>query len=119
MPTIEAEPFEVRQLSSAQMVEIAALTTQGLMLFFLSVAWQPLVFAELTGMRVLGAELPIRLTPKTTAMHLMERWAALAWGAAAPATTRAWLLPLGSCRCGCERRCGQEGKAARQKVGCG
>ena len=85
--TIEAEPFEVRQLSSAQMVEIAALTTRGLMLFFLSMAWQPLVFAELTGMRVLGAELPIRLTPKTTAMHLMERWAALAWGAAAPATT--------------------------------
>ena len=86
-PSAAVEPLAVESLSSAQLISLAALTMQGFMLFFMTSALQPLVFAHLSGMHVLGAELPLSLSPKSLAMRVMERWAGIAWGAAAPATT--------------------------------
>lgn len=80
-------PMILRELTLAHFVALASLTTQGFMLFFMTVMMQPLVFAHLSGMQVLGAELPLPLTPKTSSLHVMEHWAGAAWGSSAAATT--------------------------------
>lgn len=77
----------LRQLAEAHRVLLASLTLQGFMLFFMSVVLQPLVYAPLTGLHVIGAELPLRLSAKRLAMPIMEHWADVAWGVGASATT--------------------------------
>ena len=83
----DVHPIHLAALAAAQLVSIATLTARGFMLFFMTAFAQPLVFAHVEGLTVLGAELPPPLSPKVTSMHVIERWAALAWGAAAPAST--------------------------------
>ena len=75
------------QLAAAQQVLLASLTAQGFMLFFMSVVFQPLVYAPLSGLHVIGAELPLPLAPTRLAMPIMEHWAEVAWGAGTAATT--------------------------------
>ena len=87
VPPSDVHPLHLTALTEAQMVTVASLTARGFMLFFMTTLAQPLVFAHLQGLTVLGAEIPLPLSPKATAVHIVERWAALAWGAAAPATT--------------------------------
>jgi hypothetical protein len=53
----------------------------------MAVAAQPLVFAALNGLDVIGAELPASFSPRSVALPLMEQWAEVAWGAGAAATT--------------------------------
>ena len=72
---------------ATQLVTLASLASQGVMLFFMTTMLQPLVFAPVSGLHVLGAELPLSSPAASHALPLVERWAALAWGAAAPATT--------------------------------
>lgn len=66
---------------------LSMLSMQGFMLFFLSVTVQPLLLAPLTGLHVIGAELPVSLSPRAVALPLMEEWASSVGGAAAAATT--------------------------------
>ena len=77
----------LRQLAHAHQVLLSALTIQGFMLFFVSVVVQPLIYAPLTGLHVIGAELPLPLSPKRLVMPIMEHWAEVAWGAGTAATT--------------------------------
>ena len=77
----------LRQLASEHMVPLAALTAQGFMLFFMSVMAQPLIYAPLSGLHVIGAELPVPLLPKRVALPVMEHWADVAWGVGTAATT--------------------------------
>ena len=55
--------------------------------FSMTTLAQPLVFAHTRGLLVLGVELPLPLSPKRSAVLVVERWTALAWGAAASSTT--------------------------------
>ena len=80
-------PGALRQLAEAHRVALAALTAQGFMIFFMSVLLQPLVYAPLSGLDVIGAELPLPLSPKRLALPIMEQWAEVAWGAGTAATT--------------------------------
>ena len=87
-PPFESDlPLAIAGLSADQLIFIRDLTVQGFMLFFVTTLLQPLVFAHLSGMRVLGAELPLTMSPKTTSLRVIEHWAKLAWGATASATT--------------------------------
>ena len=80
-------PGGLRQLAEAHRIALAALTAQGFMIFFMSVLLQPLVYAPLSGLEVIGAELPVPLSPKKLALPIMEHWAEVAWGAGTAATT--------------------------------
>ena len=77
----------LRRLAAANCVLLTGLAAQGFMLFFLSVLVQPLIYAPLSGLHVIGAELPTPLLAKRTALPLMEHWAEAAWGVGTAATT--------------------------------
>jgi hypothetical protein len=66
---------------------LGALTAQGFFLLFMSVFLQPLLYVHLSGVRVIGAELPLSYSPKSVALPLMEAWADLAFGVGTAATT--------------------------------
>jgi hypothetical protein len=66
---------------------LSTLTAQGFLLMFMSVFLQPLIYVRLTGLHVIGAELPLSYSPKSTALPIMEAWADLAWGVGTAATT--------------------------------
>ena len=63
------------QLSQAHCVLLSALSAQGFMIFFMSVLTQPLIWAPVSGLHVIGAELPLALSPSAVALPIMERWA--------------------------------------------
>ena len=90
----EAEPSllppaadDLQTMAAAQFILLSALTAQGFALFFFTTLLQPLVYAPLSGLHVLGAELPIEIVPKQSALRIMGNWAASAWGATAVAQT--------------------------------
>ena len=76
----------LHDLAGAQSVALAELTAAGVILLFVANLLQPLVFAHVNGLQVLGAELPLPLA-RATPMRLLERWAELAFSANALATT--------------------------------
>ena len=74
------------ELTTAQVVNLAALSANGVALLFVATLLQPLVFAHVNGLQVLGAELPIQAA-RSMPMRLLERWAEMAFSANALATT--------------------------------
>ena len=74
------------RLATVQVVTLAELTASGVVLLFVATLLQPLVFAHVNGLQVLGAELPLS-SARSTPMRLLERWAELAFSASAMATT--------------------------------
>jgi hypothetical protein len=56
-------------------VTFAALTSQGVVLLFITALIEPLIFAHVNGYQVLGAELPLS-SARSIPMRLLERWAA-------------------------------------------
>ena len=82
-PTADA----LQTMAAAQFILLSALTAQGFALFFFTTLLQPLVYAPLSGLHVLGAELPIEILPKQSALRIMGNWAASAWGSTAVAQT--------------------------------
>ena len=73
-------------LAAAQVVTLADLSANGVALFFIATLMQPLVFAHVNGLDVLGAELPVGVA-RATPMRLLERWAELAFSLSAAACT--------------------------------
>jgi hypothetical protein len=78
---------ELDAMAAERFILLAALTAQGFALFFFTTLLQPLVYAPLSGLHVLGAELPIEILPKQSALRIMSSWAASAWGSTAVAHT--------------------------------
>jgi hypothetical protein len=78
---------ELDRLAIARCIALSALSAHGFMLFFMAVAAQPLVFAALNGVDVIGAELPLSSSPRSIALPIMEQWAETAWGVGTAATT--------------------------------
>jgi hypothetical protein len=78
---------ELEAMATARFILLTALTVQGFALFFFTTLLQPLVYAPLSGLHVLGAELPIEILPKQSALRIMCSWAASAWGSTAVAHT--------------------------------
>ena len=74
------------ELTAAQVVNLAALSANGVALLFVATLLQPLVFAHVNGLQVLGAELPVQAA-RSTPMRLLEQWAEMAFSANALATT--------------------------------
>ena len=80
-------PLALRSLSEAQSIAVAALTARCFVLFFATTVIQPLIYAHLSGLHVIGGVLPLNLSPRDAPMLIMEHWAQLAGGASAVATT--------------------------------
>jgi hypothetical protein len=76
----------MERLTLAQLVTFAELTSQGVVLLFITALLEPLVFAHVNGYQVLGAELPLS-SARSMPMRLLERWAELAFSTEAAATT--------------------------------
>ena len=82
----QADTARLERLTFAQLVTFAALTSQGVVLLFITALLEPLVFAHVNGYQVLGAELPLS-SARSMPMRLLERWAELAFTTEAAATT--------------------------------
>ena len=80
-------PGALRRLADEHCILLAGLAAQGFMIFFMSVLVQPLIYAHLSGLHVIGAELPSPLLAKRAVLPLMENWAEAAWGVGTAATT--------------------------------
>ena len=92
--TVVTEPIvpppdlaRLAELQQQRAVLLTMLTTHGFMLFFMSTMVQPLIYASLSGIHVIGAELPLSYSPRSTALPIMEKWASHIGGASAAATT--------------------------------
>jgi hypothetical protein len=68
----------MERLTFAHLVTFAALTSQGIVLLFITALIEPLIFAHVNGYQVLGAELPLS-SARSMPMRLLERWAELAF----------------------------------------
>ena len=81
-----ALPPDAAHVAATKLIFWSALTAQGFTLFFVSTMVRPLVYAHLSGLQVLGAELPLT-SPRSTALRLALQWSTTAWGAVAAAST--------------------------------
>jgi hypothetical protein len=82
----QADTARMERLTLAHLVSFAALTSQGVVLLFITALIEPLIFAHVNGYQVLGAELPLS-SARSMPMRLLERWAELAFTTEAAATT--------------------------------
>ena len=78
---------KLASLGPQHLVELTALSTNAVVLVLVSILVQPLVFASLDGMQVLGAELPADLAKTGAPLKVAQSWVQQLGGTVAATTT--------------------------------